>query len=202
MLLRGLAHGMLGHQWLLACIGFCVMGLGCPLGELSPGCLMTAAWGFEAHLFSLPSLILTNAPPHRCCCPHPQVHKVKATGGLAVLGIMIESGGAIPNPAIQTAFVFAPQAAKEQMQASRPVDPMVLLPADNGKGHRPYIHYAGSLTTPPCSEGVDWFVFTQPIKATDKQIIDFMRYVGAGVTYAQNSRPVQPINERKFKYEL
>lgn len=130
------------------------------------------------------------------------VHKVVATGGLAVIGVMMEAGGALPNPAVQTAYVFAPPGAKEQMAATRPVDPQNLLPSDNGKGHRPYVHYAGSLTTPPCSEGVDWFVMTQPIKVTDRQILDFMRYVGNGVTYSQNSRPVQAINERKFKYEL
>lgn len=130
------------------------------------------------------------------------VHKVVATGGLAVIGVMMEGGAAIPNPSVQTAYVFAPPGPKEQMAATRPLDPMSLIPADNGRGHRPYMHYAGSLTTPPCSEGVDWFVLTEPIKVTEKQILDFMRYVGNGLTYAQNSRPVQPVNDRKFKYEL
>lgn len=130
------------------------------------------------------------------------VHKVVSTGGLAVLGAMLESGATLPNPSLQTALVFAPPGEKEQMQAMRPVDPLALLPADNGKGHRPYIHYAGSLTTPPCSEGVDWFVFTQPVKVTDKQILDFMHFVGHGATYALNSRPLQPVNARPFKFEL
>lgn len=34
------------------------------------------------------------------------------------------------------------------------------------------------------------------------QVIDFMNFVGKGVTYAQNSRPIQPINDRKFKFEM
>lgn len=150
----------------------------------------------------------------RACCVRacvraatPQVHKVVSTGGLAVIGIMMEGGAAIPNPAVQTAYLFAPPGAREQMavsggsgrkgrrarrlsthsprrravrtrwrfsraraQATRPLDPLTLLPADNGKGHRPYVHYAGSLTTPPCSEGVDWFVMTQPIRVTDRQV--------------------------------
>ena len=36
--------------------------------------------------------------------------------------------------------------------------------------NRPFVHYPGSLTTPPCSEGVDWFVFMQPIKVPDAQV--------------------------------
>ncbi len=42
--------------------------------------------------------------------------------------------------------------------------------ASSSAACRPFAHYAGSLTTPPCSEGVDWFVFIQPIKVTDRQV--------------------------------
>jgi hypothetical protein len=55
------------------------------------------------------------------------------------------------------------------LQAGRPINAASLLP-DLVNGRRPYVHYAGSLTTPPCSEGVDWFVMTDPILATDEQV--------------------------------
>ena len=67
---------------------------------------------------------------------------------------------------------------------------------------RPFVHYPGSLTTPPCSEGVDWFVFMQPIKVPDSQILDFMRFVGDNKTYATNTRPLQLLNSRLVEYEL
>jgi len=46
---------------------------------------------------------------------------------------------------------------------------MTLLPEPKDD-HRPYFHYIGSLTTPPCSEGIDWFVMAQTVKITDKQV--------------------------------
>ena len=62
------------------------------------------------------------------------------------------------------------------------------------------MHYSGSLTTPPCSEGVDWFVFTNSIRIPDSQILDFMSFVGEGRTIATNSRPLQPLNKRQVDY--
>lgn len=60
-----------------------------------------------------------------------------------------------------------------------------LLPHDKG-----YYHYSGSLTSPPCSEGVSWYVMKQPIGASRKQIERFRALLG------NNSRPVQPVNDR------
>ena len=56
------------------------------------------------------------------------------------------------------------------MRPRRPFDPSIFIPPPVSKGMRPYVHYAGSLTTPPCSEGVDWFVMTTPMAVTDKQV--------------------------------
>ena len=50
--------------------------------------------------------------------------------------------------------------------------------------------YDGSLTTPPCSEGVKWIVMTTPIELSSEQIAAFTRLV------KDNSRPVQPLNGR------
>ncbi len=56
------------------------------------------------------------------------------------------------------------------LNPNRLVDVSTLLPPRSARGLRPYVHYKGSLTTPPCSEGVDWFVMTSPLKVTDKQV--------------------------------
>ena len=55
------------------------------------------------------------------------------------------------------------------LQAPRALSPMSLLPEPKDE-HRPYFHYIGSLTTPPCSEGIDWFVMSKTVKITDKQV--------------------------------
>ena len=51
-------------------------------------------------------------------------------------------------------------------------------------------HYAGSLTTPPCTEGVDWYIFRQPVTASREQIAAFETRLH------HNHRPVQPLNGR------
>lgn len=51
-------------------------------------------------------------------------------------------------------------------------------------------HYKGSLTTPPCSEGVNWFVMSNPIEASTTQIDRLSKIM------SNNARPAQPLNER------
>jgi carbonic anhydrase len=60
-----------------------------------------------------------------------------------------------------------------------------LLPMDS-----PYYAYSGSLTTPPCTEGVNWFVLQQRGQASQEQIDAFTAIIGA------NARPTQPLNDR------
>jgi len=62
-----------------------------------------------------------------------------------------------------------------------------LLPAE-----RSYYRYNGSFTTPPCTEGVKWFVMSNPVELSDAQIAEFE------AIYDYNYRPVQPFNERTF----
>ena len=56
---------------------------------------------------------------------------------------------------------------------------------------RAYYRFNGSLTTPPCSEGVNWFVMKQFETASTEQIEKFVNAI-----HQQNNRPVQPINAR------
>jgi carbonic anhydrase len=69
---------------------------------------------------------------------------------------------------------------------SPPVSAAALFPANSS-----YYRYNGSLTTPPCSEGVAWFVMKQNVTASREQIEKF-----AHTIHHPNNRPVQPVNAR------
>jgi len=58
-----------------------------------------------------------------------------------------------------------------------------------GRPHR-YYHWDGSLTTPPCSEGVKWYLLKGTQTVTKEQVDKFIKIIG------KNNRPIQPINER------
>ena len=59
------------------------------------------------------------------------------------------------------------------------------MPTDTG-----YYRYMGSLTTPPCSEGVNWFMLIQPIQVGIAQVARFVEALG------YNARPLQSVNHR------
>lgn len=103
-----------------------------------------------------------------------------ADGSLGVVGVFAESGEA--NPVLQ-AVLEATGAAAGAGQPT--LDLMAMLPAA-----RDYFRYAGSLTTPPCSETVDWAVLAEPITVSDFQIDAFTRL------HPGNTRPLQPLHRR------
>jgi len=106
------------------------------------------------------------------------VHK-SAAGGFAVLGVLIQPG--TENAALKPVFEHMPAKAGSELAMAATIRPDLLLPAD-----RHYFRYAGSLTTPPCSEGIVWSVYRQPIEASAAQIRSFAQL------FAGNARPVQP----------
>lgn len=115
-----------------------------------------------------------------------EMHLVHKSGGgkLAVLGVLIDEGAA--NPAFEPLLANLPDEKGETVHLEHvTVDVDQLLP----QVHTTY-RYEGSLTTPPCSEGVKWFVMTTPIELSPEQITQF-RAVLRG-----NNRPVQPLNGR------
>ncbi|WP_169795483.1 carbonic anhydrase, partial [Dechloromonas denitrificans] len=114
------------------------------------------------------------------------VHK-SDEGQLAVVAVLLERGN--ENPFIQTLWNNLP--LEKNLEVSPPgpiIDPMTLLPAS-----RNYYTYMGSLTTPPCSEGVLWLVMKQPAQVSPDQINIFSRL------YKNNARPIQPVAGRLIK---
>ncbi|KAL0021096.1 hypothetical protein WJX79_005356 [Trebouxia sp. C0005] len=122
--------------------------------------------------------------------------------GLAVVAVLLEEGPSPPNPALQFALSLAPEASHEQQTADQqPMQLESLLPQQQANGHRPYIHYVGSLTTPPCSEDVQWFVFADTVAVPGSQVHQFQQYADkANPGLRANARPLQPINNRTVDY--
>lgn len=115
-----------------------------------------------------------------------EMHLVHADkdGNLAVVGVMIQEGK--KNAALAKLWAQMPQHADEKNVLNSIVNPSSLLP----KSQR-YYRFDGSLTTPPCSEGVRWLVMKDPISASKEQIEAF-----AKVVHEHNARPVQPVGAR------
>lgn len=112
------------------------------------------------------------------------VHKNPA-GVLAVVGVMMETG--TQNHALAAVFENVPtEAGTEVDVAGVTVDASAVLPAETAG----YFHYKGSLTTPPCSEGVRWFILPDAIEVSAEQVADFER------TFGRNARPLQKRNDR------
>lgn len=112
------------------------------------------------------------------------VHK-DPSGRLAVVGVLLGKGPA--HPAVQTVWNNLPLEKNEEASARAQIDPSHLLPED-----RRYFTYMGSLTTPPCSEGVQWVVMRTPVTVTAEQIELFARI------YPMNARPAQPVAGRRI----
>ena len=102
---------------------------------------------------------------------------------LSVVGVLFEDGA--DNPELAAIWGVMPTAPGEVDVVDRRVDPNGLLP----RSRSAYLYY-GSLTTPPCSEVVTWFVFSTPMSASAGQIEDF------DAVFSANYRPVQPLNRR------
>ncbi len=91
-----------------------------------------------------------------------------------------------PTPAELTRNpVFTANGTTQNVVAGKTVNVGNLLPA-----HRGYYMFTGSLTTPPCTENVRWFVLKTPIGASEAQVQEFR------ARYTHNNRPTQPLNAR------
>lgn len=114
------------------------------------------------------------------------VHR-NAAGQLAVLGVFMEPG-ARSLAALEPIWAAAPSSAgPERDLPNVTITPEQLFPANTR-----HFRYQGSLTTPPCSEGVTWVVYATPVEVSRAQTTGFAKL------FANNARPVQPLNRRSL----
>lgn len=114
-----------------------------------------------------------------------EAHLVHAdkNGALAVVSVVFDLGKA--NPTVGAAWLKMPTAEGNAALPTK-VSASALLPAN-----RDYYRYNGSLTTPPCTEGVRWVVMKHPMTISKEQLEAFKTTLGF-----DNNRPVQPVNAR------
>ena len=110
------------------------------------------------------------------------VHQA-ADGQLGVIGVLMKVGKA--NKVIEQIWKVLPETADEHNAVADTLNVADLLPAE-----RLYFNYSGSLTTPPCSEGVNWMVLTTPVEVSAEQVAHFNRL------FAKSVRPIQALNGR------
>lgn len=116
------------------------------------------------------------------------VHK-DDQGRLAVVAVLLERGrDERPQPLVRAVWANLPLEKGEAQPAQIQIDLNQLLPAERG-----YFTYMGSLTTPPCSEGVLWMVLRQPVALSAQQLGVFARL------YPMNARPLQAASGRVIK---
>ena len=115
-----------------------------------------------------------------------EVHFVHADkkGNLAVIAVMIKKGQL--NTELEKVWENLPMRAGNKNQLQVKVSASALLP-DN----KDYYRFNGSLTTPPCTEGVWWLVMKDSISASAGQLKKFTEAIGH-----PNNRPIQPTNAR------
>ncbi|HXH67172.1 MAG TPA: carbonic anhydrase family protein [Candidatus Limnocylindrales bacterium] len=107
-------------------------------------------------------------------------------GHLAVVAVLLESGAS--NPHLTSIWKNLPEEKEKSIEnPSVSVNATDLLPSDHA-----YYTFLGSLTTPPCSEGVTWYVLKTPVQLSSEQVAAFAK------VYPMNARPIQPLNGREL----
>jgi len=112
------------------------------------------------------------------------VHQ-NAAGKLAVIGVNFKEGA--KNTYLDSFWSKLPRTKGAKVVLNLP-SLSGILPANLG-----YFTYAGSLTTPPCSEGVQFYILKDPVSISVEQLSTFQKL------YPMNARPLQPLNERVIK---
>lgn len=110
-----------------------------------------------------------------------------ADGQLAVVAVVFETGRS--NPVIDSVWPYVPKVKEKTAEVSSvSVNVKDMLPENHT-----YVTYIGSLTTPPCTEGVTWYLLRTPAHLSDAQLKMFAKL------YPRDNRPIQPLNDRTIQ---
>lgn len=115
------------------------------------------------------------------------VHKTD-DGKLGVIGLLMNEGA--ESGPMKAVFDNMPKEAGEKTVEGVTINAADMLPKDLA-----YYNFAGSLTTPPCSEGVNWMVLAKPAEVSAAQVKAFKSI------FSMNARPIQPVNGRVVKLD-
>lgn len=115
------------------------------------------------------------------------LHK-SADGKMAVIAVRLSVDRGDPNATLATLWEHLPTTAGATGKVDDMVDPGGLLPGDPG-----YWTYTGSLSSPPCTEGVRWFVFEEPVSISREQLRAFTSI------FRMDSRPLQDAHGRRIE---
>lgn len=107
-----------------------------------------------------------------------------ANGNLAVVGLLIDEAEG-DNPKLDPVIKALPSGGNNNLASAGPLELALMLPDD-----RSAVRYKGSLTTPPCSETVNWLVVNKPITMSKAQL------EAVKGLHDHTNRPPQPVNGR------
>lgn len=134
--------------------------------------------------FHRPSEELLNGKPYEM-----EVHLMYRAADAKVAGVTVFVRSGAANPAIQKVWERMPKSEGQQEVSGVEINPGELLPQNTAA----YYMYMGSVTAPPCTEGVAWYVLKTPVPFSAEQIEAFAKL------YPHDARPVQPLNGRVVK---
>jgi carbonic anhydrase len=103
----------------------------------------------------------------------------------AVVSVLVAEGNTT-NPLLKQLVEFLPKQPGEIKQPQKQIDINQLLPEK-----KDYYTYEGSLTTPPCTEGVKWIILKQNVPIAAVDLLEYQKL------YPHNARPLQPLNDRE-----
>jgi carbonic anhydrase len=119
-----------------------------------------------------------------------EVHLMHQAAGGKIVGVTVFLNVGRANETVQKIWEHMPRTeSKEEEVPGVEINPANLLPANTAA----YYEYNGSLTAPPCTEGVAWFVLKNPVSVSAEQIHVFAQL------YLHDVRPLQPLNGRIIK---